>query len=605
MAKQTTAGNIVKKTVRVPLVGNAQQRSTTLDKDQRFVNCMVETSTNKVTDTKKLFLVKRPGTELYSEVVGAPAEGRGCWSFNNHIYSIYDDKLYEDDVEIQTLSTSTGMCGGVDFIDTYNFSKKALFIADGIDAWIIDDTGTVTQVDTVYLQWSGNTTVEAGDRRINSTLTHWFTCTTSGITGSTEPVWDTDTGDSTTDNEAVWRCEGTYSGPAKFQTSHAYSVGDKIIPTTESGYYYEVTIAGTSGTEPEWTLILGDITVSGTVSFECKGQYGGFPTPHIASPSYIDGYVLLAKQNSNEIYNSDITRPTSWGALNFYEVSIFSDYTVGLARQNNFVCAFGTSSTEFLYNSAKVNTLDTFDTPLDRHETSVLQVGALHKDAIFSSEKTIIFIGSSEIGGHSVWRVDGTSSKEISTEYIEKYIDLESSTSNITGYGIRVGGHMLFIMNLPTAQKTFVYDIEEQMWVEWEYSNTYLPFVDFCDNAGSVILQHGTNGNLYSMSIEVFKDFDSNIDFLVRLGKQDFDTDNNKFFHKSVIVGDKVEGDIYLRWSDNDYDSWSQYKQLTSGTRPYYMRSGNARRRAWEISHSSNYRLRLEALELLYSIGEH
>ena len=58
MAKQTTAGNIVKKTVRVPLVGNAQQRSTTLDKDQRFVNCMVETSTNKVTDTKKLFLVK-------------------------------------------------------------------------------------------------------------------------------------------------------------------------------------------------------------------------------------------------------------------------------------------------------------------------------------------------------------------------------------------------------------------------------------------------------------------------------------------------------------------------------------------------------------------
>lgn len=602
--KQTTAGNITKKTARIPLVGNLQQRSTSLDKDQRFLNCIIETSKNLVTETKKLFLVKRPGTEEYLSV--SSGEARGLWSFAGKIYSVFGNTLYENTTAKQVLSTSTGICGAIEFINTNDFSNPALFLADGIDAWLIKYDGTISRIDDKYLQWTSNTIIEAGDRRTRTSLAHWFTCTTSGTTGSSEPSWNTTVGATTTDGTVVWRCEGTYSGPVKWNNGVSKSVGNKIIPTSETGYWYECIVAGTTGgSQPTWPLIIGDTVTDNTVTWKCMGQYGGFPTPHIPTPVFMDGYIFLPKENSNDIYNSDIVTPNSWGTLNFVGVESFSDVIVGLARQNNYIVAFGKMSTEWLYNAAKANDLTDFDSPLDRYESLVIQTGSLHKDVILQSERTIMFIGSSKLGGHGVWKIDGTSAKEVSTEYVEKFIDLETSSSVLSGFGFRIAGHFLFIMNLPTINKTFVYDLEEQMWVEWSYNNGMLPFNSFCDHNGLILLQHNTNGKIYRLNPEVFVDFDQNINYNIRLAKQDFDTDNYKFFHSLVLIGDETTHNVSVRWSDDDYNTWSTPVNLHIGDRPYHTRTGFSRRRAWELTHTGNSRIRLEALEILYSIGDH
>ena len=604
--RQTTAGNITKKTIRIPLVGNLQQRSTTLtNKDQQFLNCMVETSTNVVTSTKKLFLVKRPGTELYNAVTST-AEGRGVWYFAGHIYSVFGNTLYKNSTSVQTLSTSTGNCGAVEFINTTDYGNPALFLADGIDAWIIKYDGTVTRVDNKYLQWTSNAEIELGDRRTRTSLAHWFTCTVAGKTGSSEPTWNTTVGATTTDGTVTWRCEGTFSTYAKWNNGVSKSVGNLVIPTSESGYWYECVTAGTTGaSQPTWPLVIGDTVTDNTVTWKCMGQYGGFPTPHIPTPTFMDGYIFLPKSNSNDIWNSDVVTPNSWGALNFVGVESFSDTIVGLARQNNYIVAFGKSSTEFLYNSAKANGITDFDSPIDRAESYVLQTGSLNRNSILQSEKVVMFIGSSKLGGHGVWRIDGTTAKEISTEYVEKFIDLETDVTDISGYGFRIAGHFLFMINLPTSDKTFVYDLEENMWVEWNLNGGAFPFNNFCDANGVILLQHKTNGSIYKLNPEIFIDFNSDIDYYIRLAKQDFDTDNYKFFHQIVLIGDETTDSVEVRWSDDDYNTWSNIKYLHIGDRPYYMRTGVSRRRAWEIRHTGNSRVRLEALEIVYSIGEH
>jgi hypothetical protein len=55
--------------------------------------------------------------------------------------------------------------------------------------------------------------------------------------------------------------------------STAYSVGDRVVPTTGNGYYYECTVAGTSdaATEPTWPTTIGGTVVDGTVTWVCKG----------------------------------------------------------------------------------------------------------------------------------------------------------------------------------------------------------------------------------------------------------------------------------------------------------------------------------------------
>ena len=50
----------------------------------------------------------------------------------------------------------------------------------------------------------------------------------------------------------------------------AYSLGDRVEPTTPNTYVYEVTTAGTSGgSEPTWPTVVGSTVVDGTVVWTC------------------------------------------------------------------------------------------------------------------------------------------------------------------------------------------------------------------------------------------------------------------------------------------------------------------------------------------------
>jgi len=57
----------------------------------------------------------------------------------------------------------------------------------------------------------------------------------------------------------------TYILP-EWQSTHGYSLGASVIPTSANGYRYEVTTAGTSaGSEPTWGVILNGTTTDGSV----------------------------------------------------------------------------------------------------------------------------------------------------------------------------------------------------------------------------------------------------------------------------------------------------------------------------------------------------
>lgn len=56
-------------TVRVLPVGQPYNRSNDPNKDQRFVNCFIETVSNPFSQTKKHWLMKRPGFTEYMEIV--------------------------------------------------------------------------------------------------------------------------------------------------------------------------------------------------------------------------------------------------------------------------------------------------------------------------------------------------------------------------------------------------------------------------------------------------------------------------------------------------------------------------------------------------------
>lgn len=67
------------------------------------------------------------------------------------------------------------------------------------------------------------------------------------------------------------RCDSEGNPPDNYfpwKPSTAYVVGDKVVPNPRNGFYYTVTVAGTSGsTQPTFPTVVGNTVVDGTVTW--------------------------------------------------------------------------------------------------------------------------------------------------------------------------------------------------------------------------------------------------------------------------------------------------------------------------------------------------
>jgi hypothetical protein len=86
---------------------------------------------------------------------------------------------------------------------------------------------------------------------------------------------------------------------------------------------------------------------------------------------------------------------------------------------------------------------------------------------------------------------------------------------------------------------------------------------------------------------------------LIRTGKIDGGSTNNKTMSKIEVVGNKVASNAMVRWSDDDYTTNSAYRIVDlDATRSQIRRCGDFRRRSIELRHVENTSLQLVALEI-------
>jgi len=268
---------------------------------------------------------------------------------------------------------------------------------------------------------------------------------------------------------------------------------------------------------------------------------------------------------------------------------------------------FGEDSTEFFYDNANAT-----GSPLSRNTSYTLQAGIAAPNAIFSQERFCVFIGQSATGGRAVWMLDGFTPKKVSDEYIEKIIDAEAaSISSATGYVLRTNGHFFYVLNLTSQSRTLVYDLEERMWHEWSSnsSSTHTIFngIYATDKTnGTSFIQGRTDGKIYVLDPAIYQDNSVNILAEVVTTKYDFETMARKFMTSLNVVCDLISGGtLTIRWSDDDFTTWSSWKTLSLTSRPFFARLGSFRRRAFNILFTGNNPFRVEALETEVTLGTH
>lgn len=323
-----------------------------------------------------------------------------------------------------------------------------------------------------------------------------------------------------------------------------------------------------------------------------------FPTPHIPTPIFLDGYMFLAKPSTEDIYNSDLDDPSLWTAGNFISAEMYPDTIVGLSKNNNFLYAVGSSSVEYFYDAANAT-----GSPLGRQAPAVQQFGSAALASIVQTEKEVIFIGETDDGGHTVWTIDGFKENEIGIQAIKSaLLEADGDVANARAFAIRTGGQKLYVISLPL--RTLVYSFDTKMWSEWQTASGAFTGIYASDGPnGSAYVLDGANGHIYIMDEDRFTDAGTPITCTVTSAKLDFDTINRKWMYRLSIIGDVpddtlVDSAISVSWSDDDYKTFSTPRTLKfTSDLPAIYQLGQFRRRALKLSYSLPHLLRIETVE--------
>jgi hypothetical protein len=209
------------------------------------------------------------------------------------------------------------------------------------------------------------------------------------------------------------------------------------------------------------------MVVDATNVYACNGGsilYApkGGPATFIADPdaptgatqlAYLDGY-LLAIDNTNKFYWSDVNAGTSWSALSFASAAGSPDTLVALKVFNREIYLFGQRSIEVWENDGT--------TPFSRIPGGFIESGCSAPNAIITDENAVYWLDDYR----RLVRFNGKTVERLSTNF-DRELQSLSSISDGIALKVEIDGYIFFIFTFPTANRTLVYNQTTDDWCEW------------------------------------------------------------------------------------------------------------------------------------------
>ena len=351
-----------------------------------------------------------------------------------------------------------------------------------------------------------------------------------------------------------------------------------------------------------------------------------FPSPNTGDLVYKDGYFFTLKYDGT-LWNCNVDDPTTWEPAKFITAQMANGRGIGLAVQTNILFVLSDFSIQAFYDNANAT-----GSPMQNMESAMQKIGCASQQSIAYDEGQVTWVSYTGTGGYSVYTLNGaTNIEEIGTPTINRLIEKfaeNAGASYIYGNFIRIAGRKYYILSMyffnsgDPNQRAFLYDFDLKLWIEWKSSintdgtsagNWYFSTC-FTQAGNHLYMMSHKDATVYYLNYSRYYDLgfgvQSDIDFLARFGRTDFDTSNRKFVRRLELIGDyqnhSFSTDCYnLQYSDDDYRTWSTIRVLPTGQpRNFAYNLGSFRRRAWQISSITQTPIRLEALELKIRIGD-
>ena len=313
----------------------------------------------------------------------------------------------------------------------------------------------------------------------------------------------------------------------------------------------------------------------------------------------LDGYFIALDAATSTVYLSDLNDGTTWDPTQFIQRSIESDSWISMKTANRYIYLFGSKTSEVWFDAGS------FPIPFEPHPSGLMQFGC---SAPFSPKvvgNSIAWLGSTANGVGLVLRTSGFVAEEVSTYAIHWAIENYSTLSDAIGDTYEAFGHKFYILTFQTADATWVWDAQMNMWHErglWSASEdkfkAWRPLFHVFAFDQHRVLDFQSESVL-QMSSDYFLDVGEAP--LRRLRRAPAIVKENTLIFYSqfeldlepglgAVSGQGVAPLVMMRTSNDGGKTWSSYRTASAGAlgvygnRSIWNRCGAARRRVFEVS---------------------
>lgn len=310
--------------------------------------------------------------------------------------------------------------------------------------------------------------------------------------------------------------------------------------------------------------------------------------------AYLDGTIYAGEQPAS-IFGSGINDPSTWNALNVIQAQQEPDFIVAVYKHHQYVVAFKHWTVEAFWDAG-----NPVGSPLQPAPGTLLQFGCRDPGSIQSFEDLMIWASATKSGSVGVMMMENLQPQTISTPAVERMLQ-DANWSITYSWSGRISGHRFYCLTLAAQNLSLVYDLTTQRWFQWTYGPThsYLPFASSTFTAARKVLLQHENGSLYTLDQGAFQDDGLDIPVDIYTPTWDGGTRRRKYLQRLEVVGDQAGmRQAFLRWSDDDYQTFSSQRQIDLGKkRPMTEDLGTFRKRAFHLSYNAPTAFRVKALE--------
>lgn len=264
-------------------------------------------------------------------------------------------------------------------------------------------------------------------------------------------------------------------------------------------------------------------------------------------------------------YNSAVQEQdvTFWAsASNPFRAAQKPDALLGVYTSYNEIYLWGSQACEVWQEDGV--------TPISPMVGSIIEYGCAAPYSFVMADNTLIGLGVAA-GKRAVIKLNGRAASVIS-EPIANKLQAIDKVDDAIGSLCFVGGLNAYVINFPTANQTWVYDLKTEVWSQWSSwlqdtgeHNQYFGRFQAYAKAWNQYIVLGANGNLYKLSRESYSDNGNIISSSIRTGWIDHGTSDRKRSDQLIIKVKAYSSDpgkIMMRFRNDGLKEWSNPIEL-------------------------------------------